>query len=143
MVLRTIPNVFLFALVVSASYACRCVPKGVPEIRALFQQDSVETIALVSNAVPSRPYPDINNPNEPIDWTLKLNLVVKGDCSLQGSRLSGSSGAQGSVCGANPVGGFYWVAFNGEERFNTCLFVRKLSDMEAAENQAMFDENQC
>lgn len=141
MSLRIIPAITLFLLAVAD--ACWCPPKGVAEIERLFHNKNVTTIALAGNAVPSRPYPDYTYPNEPIDWTMLLVYIVKGDCGLRGKIFKAQSGAQASVCGANPVNGHYWIAFDKKGRFNTCLFERSWRSMTREESRAIFRENQC
>lgn len=141
MSLRILPA--MLVLILAVGDACRCYPKGVEEIESLFHDNHVATIALAGSATSSRPYPDYKNPNQPIDWMLRLVYIVKGNCGLRGHMFRAQSGAQSSVCGANPVNGHYWIAFDREGRFHTCLFVRNWRNMKREESQVLFRENQC
>lgn len=110
----------LVALFASSAHGCQCSPRTMEE---LFQNKSVATIALVSNATSLRPFPDIVNQG-PITWQLKLKSVYKGDCSLKGKTMEGKSGANNHLCGENPIGGYHIIAFDSENTFSTCLLVR-------------------
>lgn len=140
MVLRAILLFTLTALIASSAYGCRCVLRNLAEI---FEDENVATIALVRRAEPSRPFPDVINQGQPITWKLKLRSVYKGDCSLKGKVIKGTSGANGALCGANPVGGSYLIGFDSGNRFNTCLLVRSFANLSTEDRRVIRKNNQC
>lgn len=91
------------AFLAGSAHACSCMRTTLTEF---FNNDSYETIGVFCDAVASRPFPDIVNQGDPIEWTLRVKEIYKGNCSLASadshaevSTISVKSGANSALCG--------------------------------------------
>lgn len=134
-------------LLAGSASACRCKYTSLTDH---FDADTYETIGVFCNGVPSRPFPDLANQVEPIEWTLQARAIYKGDCSLvpddssvDESIITVTSGAHGALCGVNLDDGCYVLGITEEGSVNSCGPTYDFENLSAAMSAELEANNQC
>lgn len=137
----------LAALLTGIASACRCFPTTLTEH---FNADTYETIGVFCDGVPSRPYPDVVNQGEPIEWTLRVRAIYKGDCTLvsqnsyaKNSIITVKSGANSALCGLDLDDGCYVLGITKRGFANSCGPTYNFETLSASTRAELDANNQC